>query len=430
MPLYASRAQDSSASKVLRFMQSLLCDLHPREFDVELWDGSRWLPERSHFRRFTWKINNPNIVWEILQSSNREVALGEAYLREDFDILGNLEAAFPLADYLINKEWTKAEKLRLAVTGAVSRLAPRKPAAARPDVSGKLHSKERDREAVSYHYDVSNNFYRLWLDRNMVYSCACFDSPDCDLDSAQLAKMKHICDKLELKPGEKVIDIGCGWGGLLVYAAREYGVHALGITVSEAQAEFVEGRIHNEGLAGRCEVRVLDYRDIDRLGPCDKLVSVGMIEHVGESKLGDYFQRSFDILRPGGTFLVSGIGRAGNRTISNNPSFTDVYVFPDGELETIAAMLSRAENAGFEVRLVENLRAHYAQTTSAWLHRLEAKAQDAIAIVGETRYRTWRLYLAGSAFYFRKAWICLYQTLLRKNGSTLPKAEIQPELPS
>jgi cyclopropane-fatty-acyl-phospholipid synthase len=415
MAVYASRTRDPSATKVLRFVQSLLCDLHPRDFDVELWDGTHWLPERMQFRRFTWRINNPDVVWDILQSSNRQVALGEAYIRGDFDLLGNLEAAFPLADYLIRKEWTKTEKLRLVVTGAVSRLKSRSAAPIRPHISGKPHSRERDQAAVSYHYDVSNDFYQLWLDRNMVYSCAYFEKPTDDLDTAQVQKMNEICAKLELRPGEKLIDIGCGWGGLIVHAVREYGVHAVGITLGEAQADFVRRRIQTEGLADRCEVRRLDYRDIDQLGSCDKLASVGMVEHVGESRLGEYFQRAFDVLRPGGMFLVSGIGIPGNRIPPDQPTFTDVYVFPDGELETIGTMLSRAESPGFEVRSVENLREHYGRTTSQWLHRLEAKAAEAIAIVGDSRYRTWRLYLAGSTYYFRKAWLGLYQTLLRKN---------------
>jgi cyclopropane-fatty-acyl-phospholipid synthase len=399
----------------MKLVQSLLRDFHPRDFDVELWDGTRWNPERGRFRRFTWKINNPDIAWDVLHSSNRELALGEAYVRGDFDVLGDLEAAFPLADYLIGKEWTTAEKLRFAASGARAALKRRNTPGIRPRISGVTHSKTRDQAAIRYHYDVSNDFYRLWLDRNLVYSCAYFRDPSDDLDTAQIKKMDQICSSLELKSGERLIDIGCGWGGLILHAVRHYGVRAVGITLSEKQAELAQRRVHDQGLSDRCQVRVLDYRSIGQLGSCDKLASIGMIEHVGESRLEEYFHHAFHALRPDGLFLLSGIGRAGNRPFSDAPTFTDVYVFPDGELETIGTMLDRAEKAGFEVRSVENLRDHYARTTSQWLQRLEANAEEATAIVGDTRYRIWRLYLGGSAYYFRKAWLGLYQTLLRKN---------------
>jgi cyclopropane-fatty-acyl-phospholipid synthase len=209
----------------------------------------------------------------------------------------------------------------------------------------------------------------------MVYSCAHFEDASDDLDAAQVQRMNQICATLELRPGETFVDIGCGWGGLIVHAAREYGVRAIGITISDAQADFAQRRIHAEGLSDRCEVRRLDYREVGRLGGCDKLASVGMVEHVGESKLTEYFHRSFDMLRPGGMFVLSGIGRAGNRPLSDQPTFTDVYVFPDGELETIGMILGRAESAGFEVCSVDNFRADYARTTSQWLHRLEAKSR-------------------------------------------------------
>ncbi|MGA9471294.1 MAG: cyclopropane-fatty-acyl-phospholipid synthase family protein [Terriglobales bacterium] len=412
----ASRPGDRSAAKTLKFVQYLLRDVHPRNFTVELWDGSAGAPEKNQFHHFTWKINSPDVPVAIVHSSNRQVALGEAYVRGDFDIVGDIESAFPLADYLINKEWSLAEKVHLAS------LVFDLPALKRNDdgniavrLSGKPHSKQRDGEAVRYHYDISNQFYALWLDRNMLYSCAHFDDPAEDLDTAQEQKMNDICIKLRLKPGERLIDIGCGWGGLIIHAAREYGVHATGITLSQGQADLARKRIRTAGLSDRCEVRRLDYRDLDELGVCDKLGSVGMVEHVGESKLRDYFRCAFRVLRPGGMFLNSGITRAGNRAPSNEPTFTDVYVFPDGELVTIATILANAEEAGFEVRALENLREHYYQTTINWLHRLEARAAEARQIVGDARYRTWHLYLAGSAYYFQKAWLGLCQTLLIKN---------------
>jgi cyclopropane-fatty-acyl-phospholipid synthase len=413
---HLAKQHDISAANVLKLVQSVLEEVHPRDFAVELWDGTRWPPEKNQFCRFTWKINDPVGFSAAFHSSNPQIALGEAFMRGDFDIVGDLEAVFPLVDYLIGKTWGVSEQLNIVSILAGLPVPKRMDAGvSRPHLSGQPHSKRRDQQAISYHYDVSNKFYALWLDRNMLYSSACFEKPEDDLDSAQVHKMDHICRKLDLKPGERLIDIGCGWGGLIMHAAREYGVHATGITLSQSQADLARSRIRAAGLSDRCEVRRLDYRDVNELGVCDKLVSVGMVEHVGASHLQDYFCRAFRVLQPGGRFLNSGIGRAGNRPVPEQPTFTDAYVFPDGELVTIATMLSHAEQAGFEVLGVENLRMDYYHTTVEWLRRLEAKAAAARRIVGEIKYRTWRLYLAGSAFYFLKAWLGLYQVLLVKN---------------
>ena len=413
----APKPEAQVATTTLQFLQCLLQDVHPRNFAIELWGGTRWEPEKNQFHRFTWKIDRPDFLRNLLYSSNRQVALGEAYVRGDFDLIGDIEAVFPLVDALIGKKWNLAEKLHLAslLRGIPSREHGNVPLLSGGHLSGKLHSKQRDQQAVRYHYDVSNDFFKLWLDDNMLYSEAYFESASDDLDTAQLRRMNRICSKLCLKPGERLIDIGCGWGGLMMHAAREYRVHVIGITISPAQAELAQNRIRDAGLGDRCEVRILDYRDMGELGFCDKLVSIGMIEHVGESNMGEYFARAYDSLRPGGVFLNSGIGRAGNRPKSDERTFTDIYVFPDGDLVPIPTVLVHAEQAGFEVRSVDNLREHYARTTSYWRHRLEARAAEAKKIVGEERYRIWRLYLAGSTYYFDKARQGLYETLLAKN---------------
>jgi cyclopropane-fatty-acyl-phospholipid synthase len=411
----ASKPDKRSAAETLALIQSVLRDIHPRDFAVELWDGSCWEPEKTQFRRFTWKINNPEALRRVFDSPNRQLALGEAYVREAFDIIGDIEAVFPLADYLIGKEWGTFEKLRIVgMFREFQAFKWERETGSRVRFSGVSHSKERDQEAIRYHYDVSNDFYELWLDHNMLYSCAYFKDPLQDLDTAQIQKMDRICKQLCLKQGERLIDIGCGWGGLIIHAARTYGVHATGITISEAQVDLTQKRICAAGISARCEVRRLDYRDLKKLGACDKLVSIGMVEHVGEFHLQEYFQHAFRELRPGGTFLNSGIARPANRPSSKQLTFTDVYVFPDGELPTIATLVSTAKAAGFEVRALENLRDHYYYTTRRWLQRLEAKAEEARRIIGEKRYRIWRLYLAGSAYYFRKGWLDLYQTLLSK----------------
>jgi len=413
MAVHAWRGEEHAAQKTMRFLQELLRDFHPRDFAIELWDGTQWGPETNQFRRFTWRINDPAALRTALEAAN-QVSLGEAYIHGAFEIDGDIEAVFPLAEYLANKHWNLKEKVYLgAMLLGLPSCQPQTKLSA-PEVRGAVHSKQRDRQAVSYHYDVSNEFYGLWLDRNMVYSCAYFQTPNQDLDTAQAQKLDYICRKLRLKTGERLLDIGCGWGGLIIHAAREYGARASGITLSQRQLEFAQQRIQQEGLTERCDVRLLDYRDVN--GPAyDKIVSVGMVEHVGEAKLPEYFANAFRLLRPGGVFLCHGIGRAGDRPKESEPTFTDVYVFPDGELPPISTTLRAAEEAGFEVRDVENQREHYALTLHHWLQRLQAHSVEAQRLTEELKYRIWRLYLAGSAHYFRCGKLDLYQTLLVKS---------------
>jgi cyclopropane-fatty-acyl-phospholipid synthase len=409
------RVQHESAQRVLQFIQSFLADFHPRDFAVELWDGTPWSPENNLFPRFTWKINNPEALKRAVFSTNRQVALAEAYSYGDFDIEGDMAAIFGLAEYIIDHKWTGAEKLRL-MGMALTLPSAKSATAGRSSVrlAGGLHSKQRDRQAVTYHYDVSNDFYALWLDRNMQYSSAYFERPDDDLDEAQHKKLAYICRNLRLKPGERLLDIGCGWGGLIRFAVRECGATALGITLSQQQLKWAEDRIREEGLADRCQVRLLDYRDLDEPAGFDKMVSIGMVEHVGERNLADYFRQVYRLLRPNGFFLNSGIARAGSRPAESMPTFTDLYIFPDGELVPISNLLGHAESVGFEVEHVENLREHYRLTLLHWLWRLEAQQQAAKNLVGDLKYRMWRLYLAGSAYYFQKSKLDLYHSLLFK----------------
>jgi cyclopropane-fatty-acyl-phospholipid synthase len=414
----AERAQITdrkSASKAMAIVQELLREYHPRDFAVEFWDGSRWDPETGQFCRFTWHIHHPSVLRSLLRS-DRQLALSEAFIYGDFDISGDILAIFPVAEYLENKHFGAAAKLWLGshLLGLPAKLHDQN---GRPELHGRSHSKARDRQAVSFHYDLSNDFYQLWLDPAMVYSCAYFQSPGDTLQAAQMRKLDYICRKLRLRVGERLLDIGCGWGGLIIYAAQHYGVQATGITLSQQQLTLAQQRIQESGLSGRCHARLLDYRDAHTLGEFDKLVSVGMVEHVGESALPEYFQSAFRLLKPGGVFMNHGIGRAGNRPKPQEPTFTDVYVFPDGELVPISAMLAHAEDAGFEVRDVENLREHYFLTLCQWLRRLEANQIRACNLVGELKYRIWRLYLAGSAYYFQSGKLDLYQSLLVKTAA-------------
>jgi cyclopropane-fatty-acyl-phospholipid synthase len=407
--------QAKTVARATAVLEELLVDYHPRDFAVELWDGTRWDPDPGQFCRFTWRIHHPGALRAALRS-DRQVALAEAYIYGGFEVEGDMLAIFPFAEYLSNKTFSAAEKVRLAAhllsLPSSDHLDP-----ASKKLGGKVHSKNRDRQAVSFHYDVSNEFYQLWLDSRMVYSCAYFQSAHDSIDEAQAQKLDYICRKLRLRPGERLLDIGCGWGGLILHAARNYGVRATGITLSKEQLALAQQRIAEAGLGAQCSVQLLDYRDADGLGQFDKVVSVGMVEHVGEGKLAEYFRCAFDRLKPGGVFLNHGIGRAGSREKPSEPTFTDVYVFPDGDLLPIATMLQHAEKSGFEVRDVENLREHYFLTLGQWLRRLEARQEEAHRLVGELKYRIWRLYLAGSAYYFQSGKLDLYQSLLVKSDA-------------
>ncbi len=410
--------QDEQVQHARAFLENLLADYHPRNFAVRFWDGSEW-PAETSTPEFTLILKHPGALRRMFQDTRSDLALGEAYIYDDFDIEGNIEAAFPIADYLMSRDWSLSAKLRLGWE-FLHLPKPRRtnghgrgPARLR----GRRHSIERDKEAVTYHYNVSNDFYALWLDRNMVYSCAYFAHPDEDLDTAQERKLDYICRKLRLKPGERLLDIGCGWGGLLIHAAKHYGVEAVGITLSEPQAEWAHRRIREEGLEDKVRVEVRDYREITEWESFDKLVSVGMFEHVGEALLPTYFEQAFKLLKPGGAFLNHGIARDYHNVPSAHPSFTDRYVFPDGELVPISTTLHHAEAVGFEVRDVESLREHYALTLRHWVRRLEAHHDEAVRLVGETTYRVWRLFMSGSAYGFSVGRLNLYQSLLVKRDA-------------
>jgi cyclopropane-fatty-acyl-phospholipid synthase len=385
---------------------------------VRFWDGSFW--GTATRPSFTLILKNP---WSLrrLFLSPTELSVGESFIYDDFDIEGDLEAAFEFADHLFAEELPLAAKLRLRALAAVPRRFLKARGAA--ETKGRAHSTERDRAVVRYHYDVSNDFFKLFLDQRMIYSCAYFRSPDDNLDTAQLQKLDYLCRKLRLKPGERLLELGCGWGGLLIHAAREYGVHAFGITLSLPQAELARERIRQEGLASRCKVEVCDYREIEPEQQYDKLVSVGMFEHVGEALLPEYFSRAWRLLRPGGVFLNHGIALSAGWKRNGGASFIEKYVFPDGELVPLNSTVRAAEACGFEVQDVENLRQHYEITLRHWSARLHANAEEARRLTDEATYRTWRIYMAGSAHGFRVGRMNLCQLLLNKSehgNSELP----------
>ncbi len=411
---------DESVREGLAFVQDLLKEIHPRDFAVRFWDGSTWDAEPSAPTRFTLVLNHPGTLRRMFLTPN-QLSLGEAYIYGDFDIEGDVIAAFSLGDFLCNLHWGLLDKVRIGKRLMEFHTPSRTDAGGRgAHLHGLRHSRRRDRQAVTFHYNISNDFYRLWLDERMVYSCAYFTSPEEALDDAQERKLDYICRKLRLRQGERLLDIGCGWGGLVRHAAQYYGVEALGITLSEPQAKLAAERISQAGLAGRCRVEVRDYRELEGDGSYDKLVSVGMFEHVGKARLAEYFGRAFRLLRPGGVFLNHGIASSLSQPELAGPSFIEHYVFPDGELLPVSETLHAAEAGGFEVRDLESLREHYALTLEKWVRRLEEKHEEARRLTDEATYRIWRLYMAGSAHGFWTGRLNLYQALLVKaaNGKS------------
>ena len=361
-------------------------------------------------------IKHPQALRRTFRNTANDLSISEAYIRGDLEVEGDLEAALPLAYYLVGRRLPTSnllragwELFRLPASGR-SRSNGRQPAR----LHGELHSVERDRQAVTYHYNVSNDFYALWLDRRMVYSCAYFETADDDLDTAQVRKLDYLCRKLRLRPGERLLDVGCGWGGLIIHAAQHYGVDALGITLSENQAKLANERIVQAGLQSRCRADVRDYRALKEPGSFDKVVSVGMFEHVGESQLPLYFQHAWQLLRAGGVFLNHGIARRATDPEPTGPGFISRYVFPDGDLVSVNAALRYAEEAGFEVRDLESLREHYTLTLRHWARRLELHREQALQAVDQATYRVWRLFLPGSAHAFAAGSLNVYQALLLK----------------
>jgi len=418
MQVIESECRQQFPEIALSFLDCLVANYHPRDFEMRLWDGKSIAAEPGQSARFTLVINSPAALREMFRSPS-ELSLGEAYIYNDLEIEGDVEAAFRFAQFLIRQKFSVTERLRLA--GLFRKLPSNDgshhdeiPA---PLIDGRIHSRERDRAAVRYHYDTSNEFFSLFLGKTMIYSEAYFEDGEHDLDRAQERQLDRICRALRLKQGERLLDIGCGWGSLIIHAVRNYGVKALGITLSQHQAELANRRIQEEGIGDSCNIEIRDYRDMDSAAAFDKISSIGMFEHVGRKMLAEYFQRACRLLRPGGVLMNSGISRPVDEPAKRPGSFIDKYVFPDGELIPVGEVAQEAENAGFEVRWVENLREQYGLTLRNWLSRLEQTQDDARRLAGDITYRIWRLYMAGSAARFFAGKLNTYQTLLVKRGA-------------
>jgi cyclopropane-fatty-acyl-phospholipid synthase len=417
----------SDVAEALSPLINHLCGGEP-PLRMRFWDGSEVGPaagpgaaspdrDSTTDAVATLVIRSPRALRRILWQPN-ELGLSRAYVAGEIDVEGSIWALFGPHGLLSSGGLPRGWKARLEggrrlfvaskATGALGRPLAPPPEEAR--LRGRLHSRRRDAQAIAHHYDVSNDFYRLVLGETMTYSCAYFSTPETPLADAQRAKYDLICRKLGLQPGMRLLDVGCGWGGMALHAAEHYGVRAVGVTLSKRQVEYACDAVAAAGLDDRVEIRLQDFRDVAD-GPFDAVSSIGMVEHVGRSRLAEYFGRLYALLRPGGRLLNHGIcWPRGSRGLGRT-SFVGRYVFPDGELHEVGLIAQAMQARGFEVRDTQSLREHYALTLHRWVHDLEENWDEAVRIAGAGRARVWRLYMAGSAEDFAHGKLTVNQVL-------------------
>jgi cyclopropane-fatty-acyl-phospholipid synthase len=374
--------------KVVQYLEQLR-RRQPLPLRVALWNGTN--VELAPEPDVTVRLKGAGAARYFLKPSM--AALGQGFVEGEIDVDGPIRKVVEVAEGLARN--SDRDRPRGALPGWLTR-----------------HSRASDRKAIEYHYDVSNEFYALWLDPQMVYSCAYFVNGDEDLASAQVAKLDHICRKLLLSPGHTLLDIGCGWGALALHAARHYRAKVLGITLSSLQHQLATERVREAGLEGQVEIRLQDYRDVPGEGVFDRISSVGMFEHVGLKNLRAYFDVIHRLLKPGGVALNHGITSSDpdSRSVGLGAGeFIDKYVFPDGELPHVSLAIRELSAAGLELTDAESLRRHYARTLWFWSDNFEANLAKAVELAGERRVRIWRVYLAGCAHAFEQDWINLYQ---------------------
>jgi cyclopropane-fatty-acyl-phospholipid synthase len=389
---------------------------------IRFWDGSMLTP-RGHDDAPVVAANRRALA-HLLHAPN-QLGLARAWVDGSLSVQGDLDEVLAVRHEFDGISFSFEDRVRIAI--AAVRLAgpsvlrrPAVPAIEAQTRHERRHSLARDRSSVRHHYDVSNEFYRLVLGPTMVYSCAYFSTGNETLEEAQKHKLDLICRKLRLSEGERLLDVGCGWGSLVMHAAAHYGVSAVGVTLSEPQAQLAQERVRELGLESRVEIRIADYRELTD-PPFDKIASVGMYEHVGRAELPRYCETVNGLLRPGGLFLNHGIARL----YSDEPeadTFISRYVFPDGELHPVTDLITALQSVGLEVRDTESLRDHYPITLRRWVTNLRARRSDAARLVGPERVRAWELYMLGSAQGFEDGEITVYQVLSARRGAT-------PDLP-
>jgi len=393
----------------------------PVEFNA--FDGSTAGPSDAPVRI---TVRSPTAVSYLAQAPGG-LGLARAFVSGHLDVDGDMYMALARMANAQSNSLDFSERLRLLRSLGGPRVLwprvqppPQEVRVNRRWLGGRLHSKDRDASAISHHYDVSNQFYEWVLGPSMAYTCACYPREDASLEEAQTNKFELVARKLGLEPGMRLLDVGCGWGGMVMHAASQYGVKALGVTLSAQQAEWGQRAIKAAGLSELAEVRHMDYRDVPETG-FDAVSSIGLTEHIGKAQLPEYFGFLHGKLKPGGRLLNHCITRPDNHEPARRRGgFINRYVFPDGELEGPGYLISQMHDAGFEVRHEENLREHYAKTLAAWCANLDAHADEAVAEVGQGTARVWRLYMAGSRLGFERNQIQLHQVLcvrLRAGGA-------------
>lgn len=386
-------------------------------FMVKLWDNSELLIGKGT-PAFTLSIRSPKVLRDIVLFHD-PIRLAEAYFEGAVEVTGDFNVAMSLRYYLENLKLPLQDKLLLALRSI--KIGSHQSYLAPTIKKASSIKRQNNVESIAFHYDVSNEFYALWLDKLMVYSCAYFEESNQSLEHAQCNKLDYICRKLRLRKGETYLDIGCGWGALVCWAAKHYGVNAHGITLSQNQFEYACEEVKRQGLEGKVKIELRNYRDLPLVATYDKVSSIGMFEHVGLKNLSSYFAIVHRVLKSGGLFLNHGITSdepGWNHGVSTK--FINRHVFPDGELDTISNIQHRMENASFEIFDVEGLRPHYALTLRHWVKRLESKHSAVINLVGERTYRIWRLYMTGCALQFEQGATGVYQILAERKQCGLP----------
>ncbi len=392
--------------------------LPARPFAVRFWDGTELPASGANGAGPTFTVRSPRAIAHALRAPG-QLGIGRAYVAGELDI-DDIDAVMRLLD-----TWqpppldggTRA-RLLLAAVRACGLTRPPVPPASELAPRGTRHSRERDARAVRHHYDVSNEFFRLFLGESLTYSCAVFSRGAATLEEAQEAKLEMVCRKLGLQEGERILDVGCGWGSFALHAAARHGVHVTGITLSPAQAERARQRVAEAGLAERVEIRLVDYRELDA-EPFDAIASIGMVEHVGEVQIDVYAARLAELLKPGGRLLNHGIARQ-RHSDPEAGDFSERYVFPDAEPLHLSRVLLALERAGFVTQHVEGLGADYAETLRQWAQRLDENLAEATRLAGEERIRVWRLYLRAARNGFLSGFTGIYQVRAALPGGPAP----------
>ncbi len=421
---------DQLAQEAMQWVEHFIQPLENKAFAVELWNGMRWEPS-DRPAQVTLVIREPGVLRTLFLSGGTQ-ALAELYMSGRADVVGDFEALIPLIDHLIALKPTIGEWFSLARYALkLPRVTTAPPTAEtsqgsyQPAVlSGDVKGRQRVKDAIKYHYDLPSKFWQLWLDPYMQYTCAYFHSPEDDLPTAQLQKLEHICQKLRLQSGDRFLDMGCGWGGLIIYAAKHYNVRATGVTLSRLQAEHAQNWIKQEGLEDVCQVEFCDFRDAKKFGTFDKISGVGITEHLTSALINEYFQAAWNCLNPGGILFNQASGCSIRQPLrKESHSFITEYIFPNTEILLIGDLLRAAENAGFEVRDLENLREHYELTLRHWKQRFEDNADGVSEFFDDSAYRAYQMYFTGCIYDFKIGRNNLYQTLFVKpseNKSGMP----------